>query len=818
MDKVIKRNDVEQDFCLDKIVKAIKAANDSVEKENQMDDASIQKVVNTVMKKLDGFTSINVEDIQDMVEQALVRHNKYAVSKAYILFRQKKKENKKFNEIEEKALSLINGTSDLRGDNANKHIDDNGATRDYLAGIVCKSIFEKTVSKDVVKAHKKGLIHFHDTDYSPAQKEHNCDVLNIEDQFKNSFQMQSTLIEPNEDTPFRTACNLLAQIHLIVSGRQYGGQTISWSHLLPFIDSSRKLFRKEIIEDFAEEGITLSEEALNKKVEKKLRKDIYEGVKTYQYQILCHSSSNGQTPFVSNNLCLREAQTQQELDDFAMLIEEIFNRRIKGVKDESGHYISPLFPKLLYWTCDGLNVKKGDPYFYLTELAAKCEVKRMQPDIVSERETRKVKQGQIIPSMGCRSLLAPIWEENTYPVDTEFYWTIDTFSDGISYPYGTFVEKKSFESVPNGEYTKGDYQINFRGNTGWLIKKTDDSVTILEPKVYGRWNNGVVTINLPHVALESLSDESLELLRSGKIEEFQKTVDMNNFYKVLDERLELCRKALQERYKSCCSIKGKNSPILWQYGALARIGAEDTVGDLMKKYPQRASISLGYVGLFETCVALLGESNTTYNGRKLSKEILTYLNKKCDEWREIDHMNYSIYGTPEESLTYKFALANRKDFGVIPRITDKDYVVNSYHVDPREHIDAFKKIEIEGEYLSLSSGGAVSYIETPDISNNIDAVISIIQWMHTHIVYAEINRKIGVCYECGYEGDIPLTKTEDGRFEFTCPNCGNKDDNKMHVMARLCGYLGTVNAGNTNKGRLDDIYHRTVHLDNFDEN
>lgn len=818
MDKVIKRNDSEQDFCLDKIVKAIKAANASVDKENQMDEASIQKVVNTVVKKLEGFNSINVEDIQDIVEQALVRHNKYAVSKAYILFRQKKKDNKKFSEIEDKALSLINGTSDLRGDNANKHIDDNGATRDYLAGIVCKSLFEKTIPKEIVKAHKKGLIHFHDTDYSPAQKEHNCDVLNIEDQFKNSFQMQSTLIEPNEETPFRTACNLLAQIHLIVSGRQYGGQTITWSHLLPFIDSSRKLFKKEIIEDFAEEGITLSEEALNKKVEKKLRKDIYEGVKTYQYQILCHSSSNGQTPFVSNNLCLREAQTQQELDDFAMLIEEIFKRRIKGVKDESGHYISPLFPKLLYWTCDGLNVKKGDPYFYLTELAAKCEVKRMQPDIVSERETRKVKQGQIIPSMGCRSLLAPIWEENTYPVDTEFYWTSDTFSDGISYPYGTFVEKKSFKPVPNGEYTKGDYQINFRGNTGWLIKKTDDSVTILEPKVYGRWNNGVVTINLPHVALESLSEESLELLRSGNIEEFQKTVDMNNFYKVLDERLELCRKALQERYKSCCSIKGKNSPILWQYGALARIGAEDTVGDLMKKYPQRASISLGYVGLFETCVALLGESNTTDNGRKLSKEILTYLNKKCDEWREVDHMNYSIYGTPEESLTYKFALANRKDFGVIDRITDKDYVVNSYHVDPREHIDAFKKIEIEGEYLSLSSGGAVSYVETPDISNNTDAVISIIQWMHTHIVYAEINRKIGICYECGYEGDIPLTKTEDGRFEFTCPNCGNKDDNKMHVMARLCGYLGTVNAGNTNKGRLDDIYHRSVHLDDFEEN
>lgn len=818
MDKVIKRNDVEQDFCLDKIVNAIKAANDSVEDENKMDESSIQKVVNTIMKKLDGFTSINVEDIQDIVEQALVRHNKYAVSKAYILFRQKKKENKNFSDIEEKALSLLNGTSELRGDNANKHIDDNGAISDYLAGIVSKSLFEKMAPKDVVKGHKKGLIHFHDADYSPARPMHNCDILNIEDQFKNSFQMQSTLIEPNEETPFRTACNLLAQIHLIVSGRQYGGQTISWSHLLPFIERSRKLFRKEIIEDFAEEGITLSEETLTMKVEKKLHKDIYEGVKTYQYQILCHSSSNGQTPFVSNNLCLREAQTQQELDDFAMLIEEIFKRRIKGVKDESGHYISPLFPKLLYWTCDGLNVKKGDPYFYLTELAAKCEVKRMQPDIVSERETRRVKQGQIIPSMGCRSLLAPIWEENTYPVDTEFYWTTENGSDGISYPYGTFVDKRSFEEVPNGEYTKGEYQINFRGNTGWLIKKTDNSVTILEPKVYGRWNNGVVTINLPHVALESLSDESIELLRSGDVESFQKTVDMNKFYSILDERLELCRKGLQFRYNTCCNIKGKNSPILWQYGALSRIGAEDTVGDLMKKYPQRASISLGYVGLFETCVALLGESNTTDKGRKLSKEILTYLNKKCDEWKAFDHMNYSIYGTPEESLTYKFALANRKDFGVIPKITDKDYVVNSYHVDPREHIDAFKKIEIEGEYLSLSSGGAVSYVETPDISNNTDAVISIIQWMHTHIVYAEINRKIGICYVCGYEGDIPLTKTEDGKFEFTCPHCGNKDDNKMHVMARLCGYLGTVNAGNTNKGRLDDIYHRMLHLDNFDEN
>ena len=1072
-------------------------ANSTVGDEDKMNDDAIQKVLSTVQKKLTGFNSVKVEDIQDFVEQALVRHNKYAVAKSYILYRDNKKRNKKYTENEEKILSLIDGTSSLRGDNANKHIDDNASIRDYIAGIMCKSLANKTLPKDIIKAHNEGIIHWHDADYSPAQPLHNCfspsqkfitdcgirkfsdfadgekviikdylgelreatvhvynpqklynielvrkngkgsrtviatkdhkwlladgtfttdlsigdklwqnkcceikqkiettedakawcmgfvvgdgvdhyigntqephtqcrlcghknkyahifekagyrmrtmscgdmmpytkyhtkqdflngkawrymtakqkalvfeglyaadgrtnqlsiqtsdsrviqlieecsglagyfitsknegynstnykenryycyfhflspqkndnywvvksikpnrtgvpstrvycvnepvthtftldngiitgncDVYDLENMFKYGFVMGDTKIEPNDETPFRTIVNLAAQIALLISGRQYGGQTMSWVHLVPYVDQTRKIIRKKILQDFNEIGVQLSEDKLNSLTEKKVRDEISEGVKIYQYQILCHSSANGQTPFVSNNLCLREARTKQELDDFALIIEEILKRRIKGVKDPSGNYISPLFPKLLYWTCDGLNVKKGDPYYYLTELAAKCISKRMQPDIVSESQTRKYKQGQIIPCMGCRSLLGPIWEERTYPVDTKFFWT-----EGGTYPYEKFLDERTFESLPNGEYNtgydEGQYCINFRGNTGWLIKKTDTEVTIKEPMVYGRWNNGVITINLPYVALES---------RENGID----------FYENLDKWLELCRKAMQERVKSCRKIKAKNSPILWMYGALARMEPEQTVGDLMDAHPTRPTVSLGYVGLYETVQALIGESNTTENGRKICKEIMQHLNDKLQQWKKEDNIMYAIYGTPEESLTYKFALALRKNFGLIPKITDKDYVVNSYHVDPREEIDAFKKLEIEGEYLALSSGGAVSYVETADLKNNPEAIIKIIQWMNDHIIYAEVNRKIGVCEKCGYEGDIELIKTDDGNFKFICPNCGNDDDETLDVTARICGYLGKVNAGNTNKGRLDDIYNRVIHTD-IDEN
>ena len=795
--RVIKRNESEQDFCLDKIEKAIRKANDTVGKEDQMNDEAVQKVIATVQKKLTGFNSVKVEDIQDFVEQALVRHNKYAVAKSYILYRDSKKKNKKFTENEEKIIALIDGTSSLRGDNANKHIDDNASIRDYIAGIMCKSLANKTLPKDIIKAHNDGIIHWHDADYSPVQPLKNCDIYDLENMFKYGFVMGDTLIEPNDETPFRTMVNLAAQVALLISGRQYGGQTMSWIHLVPYIDKSRKIIRKKVIEDFTEAGIELNDDKIDQITERKVREEIAEGVKIYQYQILCHSSANGQTPFVSNNLCLREAQTQRELDDFAILIEEILKRRTKGVKDPSGHYISPLFPKLSYWTCDGINLKKGDPYYYLTELAAKCISKRMQPDIVSEPQTRKHKQGQIIPCMGCRSLLGPIWEERTYPVDTKFFWT-----EGGTYPYEKFLDERTFESLPNGEYKtgydEGQYCINFRGNTGWLIKKTDTEVVVKQPMVYGRWNNGVITINLPYVALESR----------------EKGVD---FYENLDQWLELCRKAMQERVKSCRKIKAKNSPILWMYGALARLEPEQTVGDLMDAHPTRPTVSLGYVGLYETVMALIGESNTTDNGRKLSKEIMKYLNDKLAQWKKEDSIMYAIYGTPEESLTYKFALALRKNFGLIPGITDKDYVVNSYHVDPREEIDAFKKLEIEGEYLALSAGGAVSYVETADLDHNPEAIIKIIQWMHEHIIYAEVNRKIGICKKCGYEGDIELVKTEDGNFKFICPNCGNDDDETLDVTARICGYLGKVNAGNTNKGRLDDIYNRVIHTD-IDEN
>ena len=796
--KVIKRNGSEEDFLLEKIENALNNANLTVPSDQQMDEEQMQKVIKTVMKKLDGYTTVSVEDINSFVESALVRHNKYQIAKNYILYRENKKKEKKFTQDEEKILALIGGNSELRGDNANKHIDDNGSIRDYIAGIKCQTIAEKMLPEDIVRAHKSGVIHWHDMDYSPLQPEHNCDLINQEDMLQHTFVMGDTLIEPNDETPFRTACNLSAQINLIVSGRQYGGQTVSWAHLLPFIANSRRLIRKEILADVEKYHGSISEEELASEVNEKLREEIKEGVKTYQYQILCHQSSNGQTPFVSNNLCLREAETQQELDDFAMLIEEIFNRRIKGVKDKNGHFTTPLFPKLLYWVSKGLNYDENDPYFYLTQLAAKCNAYRMQPDIVSEQETRKVKQGQIIPSMGCRSLLGPIWEETEYPITEKFYWV-----EGVgTYPYGTFVEKRTFESVPNGEYEgsyeNGKYAINFRGNTGWLVKKTDDKVIIKKPIVYGRWNNGVVTINLPHVALEA-------------------TTTNRDFYEVLDERLALCHKALKVRYARCQEIKAMNSPILWQYGALARLQPTQTVGELMEMHPRRATISLGYVGLYETCEALIGQSNTTDEGRKLSKDIMTYINKTCDQWKKEDNINYAIYGTPEESLTYKFALANRRDFGLIPKITDKDYVVNSYHVDPRETIDAFKKLEIEGEFLALSAGGAVSYVETGDLTHNLDVIVKIIQWMADHIIYAEINRVIGVCYECGHEGKMELVKTTDGRFKFICPNCGNSDDNKMNVKGRLCGYLGEINAGNTNKGRLDDVYNRKIHLDCYDE-
>lgn len=809
--KVYKRNGAEQDFCLDKIINAIKKANNAVSDDGKLTDEQFDKVVATVEKFLEPFDTVKVEDIQDLVEKALMKHNRYEIAKAYILFRDKKQNQKLYDDVDEQVLAITKGESaELRGDNANKHIDVNSSIRDYIAGTECKSLAQKMLDKSIITAHKKGWLHYHDMDYSPVMPLHNCDVFNIEDMLDNGFMMNDTKI--TRPRRFSTAANLAAQINLIISGSQYGGQTFSWAPLAKYVESTRvdcKIELLSILSVLPKWLALILKPWYNKMVEVMVKRDVHVGIKTYQYQVLCHQSSNGQTPFVSNVINLREAMGEREQKDLAFIIEEILKRRTKGVLDKLGKPMPPLFPKLLYYTCDGLNVKKGDPYFYLTELAAKCITVRMQPDIISEKKNREVKKGQMIPCMGCRSFLAPIWEERRYPRNTMFYWQYVT-SNNIQYEGAPgrnidFNRKIEYSVLPHSD-ANCEIAINFRGNTGWLKETTDEEVVILQPIVYGRFNMGVVTVNLPHCALSAV--------KSVKDNNMDSKYLKDEFYRILDERLEICHKALLTRWESVKNIKAKNSPILWQHGALARLNEDDTIGDwVMKHEPAFTSISLGYVGLYETCMALTGESNTSAKGQKTSSKILQYLNKKCEEWKEEDHLGYSIYGTPEEALTYKFASALAKDFGLIEHITDKEYVVNSYHVDPREDIDAFLKLNIEGQYLALSSGGAVSYIETPDMQRNPEAIISVIQYMHEHIMYAEVNTKLDTCYNCGYQGELEMVKTENGDFRFVCPVCGCDDPDKQLVTRRICGYMGVVNAGNVNKGRGDDIFNRTLHLD-----
>lgn len=809
--KVYKRNGAEQDFCLDKIINAIKKANNAVSDDGKLTDEQFDKVVATVEKFLEPFDTVKVEDIQDLVEKALMKHNRYEIAKAYILFRDKKQNQKLYDDVDEQVLAITKGESaELRGDNANKHIDVNSSIRDYIAGTECKSLAQKMLDKSIITAHKKGWLHYHDMDYSPVMPLHNCDVFNIEDMLDNGFMMNDTKI--THPRRFSTAANLAAQINLIISGSQYGGQTFSWAPLAKYVESTRvdcKIELLTILSVLPKWLALILKPWYNKMVEVMVKRDVHVGIKTYQYQVLCHQSSNGQTPFVSNVINLREAMGEREQKDLAFIIEEILKRRTKGVLDKLGKPMPPLFPKLLYYTCDGLNVKKGDPYFYLTELAAKCITVRMQPDIISEKKNREVKKGQMIPCMGCRSFLAPIWEERRYPRNTMFYWQYVT-SNNIQYEGAPgrnidFNRKIEYGYLPSFD-ANCEIAINFRGNTGWLKETTDEEVVVLQPIVYGRFNMGVVTVNLPHCALSAV--------KSVKDNNMDSKYLKDEFYRILDERLEICHKALLTRWESVKNIKAKNSPILWQHGALARLNEEDTIGDwVMKHEPAFTSISLGYVGLYETCMALTGESNTSVKGQKTSSKILQYLNKKCEEWKEEDHLGYSIYGTPEEALTYKFASALAKDFGLIEHITDKEYVVNSYHVDPREDIDAFLKLNIEGQYLALSSGGAVSYIETPDMQRNPEAIISVIQYMHEHIMYAEVNTKLDTCYNCGYQGELKMIKTENGDFRFVCPVCGCDDPDKQLVTRRICGYMGVVNAGNVNKGRGDDIFNRTLHLD-----
>ena len=824
--KVRKLGGKEEDFSLDKIINAVKKANNSVEKEKRMDDEKINQVVEFVQKKIKNYSTIDVDTIHDFVEKALMNKNQYDIAKSYVLYRSEKKKSKKYSDDELKIISICSSTNeDVSGDNANKRPTFLGTQRDYIAGTKCKTIGRKMLPKEVTKAHDEGSIHFHDMDYSPLQNMSNCCLINDFDMFNNGFAMGTIGIDPSHS--FSTACNHLAQIALHVSSSQYGGQSHSWASTLPFLQKSRETISKRIHERCSE---FLTEKQMQKFIDEDLKKEINRGVQTFQYQVLCHQSSNGQTPFVSVNLCLAEAMTKQEQKDLAMIIEEVLRQRTEGVKDRKGRIISPLFPKLLYWICDGLNVEETDPYYYLNELAVDCVVKRMQPDILSEKKCREAKEGQIIPNMGCRSFLTPYWQKKTYVEKDGKIQHAELYSIlnyGINWeildkPNKNYIcrslEPKSIKELYETlrkEYDccvieLGDWKVvyNYLGNTARIQsisynKETDEySIEVLEPKTYGRWNQGVVTINIPYVALKS-------------------KLDNRDFYETLDEYLAICRKGLQERHKSIKRIRAENAPILWMDGGLARLNPQDNLDSMLEDDVDYTTISLGYVGLYETCMCLIGKSNTSKEGIKLSKEIMKYMNDKCEEWKKEDKIPYSIYGTPIESTTEKFAKALKKlaDGEIIEGVTDHDYVTNSYHVCPSEKIDAFAKLKLEGEYLSLSKGGAVSYVECGNnLITNKKAVLQLFHYMYENILYSELNfRNEGSCDECDYEGELNFID-ENGKILCQCPKCLNKNQKTLSFFVRLCGYLGQISQGinensmNANQGRLSDIKNRVIHI------
>ena len=830
--KVRKQNGREEDFSLVKIQNAVIKANNSVEKENRMNDEQIQQIVDFVFKKIKNYSTIDVDTIHDFVEKALMNKNRYEVAKSYVLYRSERRKNRIYSDDELKIISICSSTNeDVSGDNANKRPTFLGTQRDYIAGTKCKSIGRKMLPKEVTKAHDEGSIHFHDSDYSPLMNMSNCCLANTFDMTTNGFAMGDVAIEPAHW--FSTGCNHLAQTCLHFSSSQYGGQTHSWTTMIPFLQKSRENISKRIHSRC--DGF-LDEKQIEKFIDEDLRKEINRGVQTFQYQVISHTSSNGQTPFVSMNLCLAEAMTKQEQKDLAMIIEEVLKQRTQGIKDRNGRIISPLFPKLLYWICDGLNVEESDPYYYLNKLASDCIVKRMQPDIVSEKKSREMKEGQIIPCMGCRSFLTPYWQKKTYVekdgkiqhaeissiLNYGINWEIldkpnpkyicrSLKPKSIKELYETLVKKyKQFSTNVNGKIELNDWEVvyNYLGNTARVQsisynKETDKySIEVLEPKTYGRWNQGVVTINLPYVALKS-------------------KLDNEDFYVTLDKYLEICHKGLQERHKSIKRIRGENAPILWMDGGLARLQPNDNLDSMLEENVDYTTISLGYVGLYETCMTLIGKSNTTKEGIKLCKEIMKYMNDKCVEWKKAENIPYSIYGTPEESTTEKFAKALKKlvDGEIIKGVTDHDYITNSYHVNPSEKIDAFKKLKIEGEFLSLSKGGAVSYIECgSSLVTNKKVILQLMKYMYENILYSEFNfRNEGSCDRCAYEGELEIID-ENEKLIFQCPHCQNKNQKTLHYTLRLCGYIGEVangigcNSPNSNQGRIADFKARVIHI------
>ena len=740
--KIIKRNGSEAVFDISKIIAAVTKANNVVASNQRLTKEQITAIADDVARECQSRNhAMNVEEIQDLVEDAIMQTNAYEVARKYITYRYVQSLRRTHNTTDDRILSLIEcNNEEVKQENANKNPTVNSVQRDYMAGEVSKDLtMRMLLPAEIVKAHEDGIIHFHDADYY-AQHMHNCDLVNLDDMLQNGTVISGTLIEKPHS--FSTACNIATQIIAQVASNQYGGQSISLTHLAPFVDISRKKIRRDTEAEMKELGIDPGEEKLSQIVEARLREEIKRGVQTIQYQVVTLMTTNGQAPFITVFMYLNEAGENQRLkSDLAIIVEEMLRQRYQGVKNEEGVWITPAFPKLIYVLEDD-NIREGTPYFYLTKLAAKCTAKRMVPDYISEKKMKEYKlskgetegNGDVFTCMGCRSFLTPD-----------------------------------------------------RSGTGWNNVANAQNYVPGKPKYYGRFNQGVVTINLPDVALSSGGDP-------------------DKFWKIFDERLELCHRALQYRHNRLKGTLSDAAPILWQYGALARLKKGEPIDKLL--YGGYSTISLGYAGLYECCKYMTGKSHTDPAAKPFALSVMQHMNDKCNEWKNAENIDYSLYGTPLESTTYKFAKCLQKRFGIVPGITDRNYITNSYHVHVTEKIDAFTKLKFESEFQRLSPGGAISYVEVTNMQDNLEAVIKVMQFIYDNIMYAELNTKSDYCQVCGYDGEIKIVE-DDGKLVWECPHCHNRDQSKLNVARRTCGYIGTQF---WNQGRTAEIKDRVLHL------
>ena len=740
--KIIKRNGSEAVFDISKIIAAVTKANNVVASNQRLTKEQITAIAADGAQECQSRNhAMNVEEIQDLVEDAIMQTKAYEVARKYITYRYVQSLRRTHNTTDDRILSLIEcNNEEVKQENANKNPTVNSVQRDYMAGEVSKDLtMRMLLPAEIVKAHEDGIIHFHDADYY-AQHMHNCDLVNLDDMLQNGTVISGTLIEKPHS--FSTACNIATQIIAQVASNQYGGQSISLTHLAPFVDISRKKIRRDTEAEMKELGIDPGEEKLSQIVEARLREEIKRGVQTIQYQVVTLMTTNGQAPFITVFMYLNEAGENQRLkSDLAIIVEEMLRQRYQGVKNEKGVWITPAFPKLIYVLEDD-NIREGTPYFYLTKLAAKCTAKRMVPDYISEKKMKEYKlskgetegNGDVFTCMGCRSFLTPD-----------------------------------------------------RSGNGWNNVANAQNYVPGKPKYYGRFNQGVVTINLPDVALSSGGEP-------------------DKFWKIFDERLELCHRALQYRHNRLKGTLSDAAPILWQYGALARLKKGEPIDKLL--YGGYSTISLGYAGLYECCKYMTGKSHTDPAAKPFALSVMQHMNDKCNEWKNAENIDYSLYGTPLESTTYKFAKCLQKRFGIVPGITDRNYITNSYHVHVTEQIDAFTKLKFESEFQRLSPGGAISYVEVPNMQDNLEAVIKVMQFIYDNIMYAELNTKSDYCQVCGYDGEIKIVE-DDGKLVWECPHCHNRDQSKLNVARRTCGYIGTQF---WNQGRTAEIKDRVLHL------